>query len=110
MTFDEYINRVGRDNAWIKREDAQEFAPTFEALAFETARACRRYFHDGDHGARADNNMEVLTAAMMERYGAFVQIRKMGAPDASMVVYGSHAAWYNGLEPVVEVPFNSIQK
>ena len=104
MTFNEYLDNVGRGNAWIRREDAQEFAPTFDALASETARAYRVYFHDGDHGARAENNMEVLTAEMMERYGTYVQVRKMGAPDASLVIYGSHAAWYNGMEPVKEVP------
>ena len=109
MTFAEYLDKVGRSTAWIKRENIDELAPTYEALAYETAREFRRYFHDGDKGTRAQNNMEVMCAALVERYGAFAQVHKMGAPDAALVVYGSHAAWYNGLKPVTVIPFDSVE-
>ena len=109
MTFTEYLGKVGRSSAWIKRENIDELAPTYEALAYETAREYRRYFHDGDKGTRAQNNMEVMGAALVDRYGAHAFVRKMGAPDAALVIYGSHAAWYNGLEPITAIPFDSVE-
>ena len=104
MNFSEYMNKVGRENVWIKPENVDEFAPTIEDLARETAHAYRVYFVDKDHSGRAANNMDVLAEAFSSKYGAMVQIRNMGTPGASLVVYGSRAAWYNGLSPMIELP------
>lgn len=92
---------------WIKRDDVDAIAPSFDELLKETARAYCEYFHNNNRGPLASNNLETLDAAMIDRYGVFIQVRKMGTPEAALVVYGSRAAWYNNLEPFAVVPFCS---
>lgn len=80
----------------------------FDQLAQQAARAYRRYFHDRDRSADSLREMENIDREMVERFGVFIQVRRMGNPAAALVIYGSRKAWEDNREPVSVIPFSSV--
>ena len=81
---------------------------TFEDYAKKAAKAYKRYFHDRDHSDESLAAMEAIDDEMRERFGVFIQVRRMGDPAAALVIYGSRNAWRSNREPVSIIPFLSI--
>jgi hypothetical protein len=81
---------------------------TYDQLAHEAAQAFKTYFHERRHTAETLHQLEESARAMEDRYNVFIQVRRMGSPDAALVIYGSAEAWRQHREPVTIIPFASI--
>lgn len=81
---------------------------TYDQLAQEAARVFKTYFHDRRRSAETLHRMEESARAMEDRYGVFIQVRRMGDPAAALVIYGSRRAWEQHREPVSVIPFAEV--
>lgn len=81
---------------------------TYDQLAQEAARTFKTYFHDRRRTAETLHQMEESARTMEDRYGVFIQVRRMGDPAAALVIYGSRHAWEQNREPVSVVSFAEV--